>query len=155
MAKRRNKNKESMEITDKMKEVFGETENVDGQPSIEVTITSAEVKDEESVEITEETYAEVAVEGKEPATESELINELVTVVENAKSATPEPKELRKAEPEVVAKSKENQVKAKAAKVIIKDNPFGKKVTPEIYKVKHSKNEELMTDFDLMDNIGLL
>lgn len=163
MAKRRNKNIEeynSPELTEKgLMEVNDESANTvntagfvqllpeEDEPDMEVTITTASVNNDGSIEFTKETYIEPGRKAEKK--ESEFINELVNTISSAKSKV-EPKDLRKADPNVVAKSKDNQ-----AKKHISDNPFGKKVKPEIYKVKHNSNDERMTDTDLIDNIVML
>lgn len=162
MAKRRNKNTEgynspelnekdsTMEVNDEFANTvstvgFVQTLPEEDEPDMEVTITTSSVNEDGSVEFTKQTYIEPGRKAEKK--ESEFINEIVNTIAEAKRG---PKELRKADPAVVAKSKENQAKKHVA-----DNPFSKKVKPEIYKVKHNKNDERLTDNDLIGNVVML
>lgn len=159
MTKRRNKDTEPeltekglIEVNDELANTtvstvgFVQTLPEEDEPDMEVTVTTSSVNDDGSVEFTKRTYIEPGRKAEKK--ESNFINEIVTAIAEAKGG--EPKELRKADPAIVAMSKANQAKKHAA-----DNPFGKKVTPEIYKVKHNPNDERMTDTDLIDNVMML
>lgn len=53
---------------------------------------------------------------------------------------------------VIEENKEDITKA--PEVIIQDNPMSKKVKPELDKVKHNKNNEVLKDSDLIGNVIL-